>query len=486
MARSVRLKGLLLLGAALFAYGLAVVFSAFRAGRFGFHDVTLVGDFLASAAWGRGIFWVNDYGINHLTIHFTPTLLVLVPLYRVFSSQFVLIAAGATALAGACAIQLAIFRRVQERSSPADDLPGRLAPYAFLVLLAWGHFSKSVLFSAHFEVLYMPFASLALWLALRGAHPALAVAAALPALGVRQDAGLYLFFQAASLLLLRGVQIDDRRRLRRTVGWLCAVSAVYTGLAVEVFMPLFHAPPDRYVQQWWGGYGTTWGGVAWGMLTHPGRLLADTARSGFPVLTLELALLPLGSLAAYLVGSLPGLLLFTASAYDKNQLYFYNSAFLLPGALLCAGVGLARLLRWERGARPALRRAFLAALVVIPAVTLVRSDHRGGAGPARWNPDPHLPSGALLERVLSRCPPVRSVAADFRAVVFVPNELEKYLLRHFDRADLVLVDADGSTLLAGAENMAEVRRRVEASGGYALAGDEGGVRAYLRKGVACR
>ncbi len=479
-------KGLLLLGAALLAYAVAVVWSAFRAGRFAFHDLALINDFLASAAWGRGAFRVTDLGIDHLSIHFTPTLLALVPLYRWFESQFLLLAVGACALAAGAALQTALAVRALERLGPADGPVRRIAPAAFLVLAAWGTFSKSVLFSAHFEVLYLPFASLVLWAALRGASPAWALAAALPALGVRQDAGLYLFFQAASLLLLPPALVDDRRRLRRTVALVCAASALYVALAVKVAMPLLGAPPDRYVAQWWGRYGSTWGGVAWGVLTHPWSAARDVALGGWPVLTLDLGLLPLGALPAYLVSSAPGVLLFTASAPDKAGLRFYNSAFLLPGALLCAGVGLARLARWERTARPAAALAFRAALVALPLSLLVRADHLGGGGPARWSRDPGRAAPALLRRALDACPGVGSVAADFGAVVFVPNRLPKYLLRHFDRADLVLVDEAGSLLLSDAASMDEVRRRVEASGAYALAAEDRGARAYLRRGLACR
>jgi len=479
------MRPLACVGALLFVYALILAASAYRAGAFTYHDLALINDFLANTAFGHGAFFVTDLGVSHLTIHFTPTLWLLVPFYRVFDSQFLLIVLGGIGIAVSCAFQVAIFLRVLEHVCPGEGQLRRWAPFGFLILSACNMYSKSVFFSSHFEVFYMPFASMLLWMLLRGFGMVSVLLAAIPALGVREDAGLYLLFLAASTLLLPAGLVEDRRRLRLNVIAICTVAALYIVVAVKVLMPMCGAPLNVHVERFWSQYGGTWQAVLLSMLTHPWRVICSAATSGWLLLLSELAFLPLLSFRSFFVGTVPGLLLFTASSTDKHLLHFYNSAWLLPSALLATGVGMARIVAYQKKAPPVIAKAIHVLMIVVPIVFVVRPDNAGGPGPFWFRSDPHLPAPGLIREVVAACPSVRSVAADFDSVVFVPNRYSKYTLHNFMKADAIVFDSRSRVLLSGGSSLADVRSEIEKSGGFRLLGQRAEARAYVAQGINC-
>jgi uncharacterized membrane protein len=467
------------------AYGLALAASAYRAGAFGYHDLALINDFLANTAFGRGAFLISDTGRSHLTIHFTPTLWLVVPLYRLFDSQFLLIALDGVAIAVSCAFQTAIFLRVLDHLCPGDGPLRRWAPFCFVLLAGGNMFSKSLLLSGHFEQFYMPFTSLALWMLLRGSGTLSVLVAVIPALGVRQDAGLYLAFQAASMLLLPPGLVKDRARLRRSAIAIAVLSALYVVVAVKVIMPAYGAAPNTHVGRFWSQYGATWQDVFLSAATHPWRTAMAITFSGWPILISELAFLPLLSFRSFFVATVPGILLFLASTPDKRLLSYYNSAWLLPGVLVATGVGLARVAALQdRIPRRALRIVHALA-ILIPIIFLLRPDNQGGAGPFRYRRDPHLPAPGLIRDLTVACPSLSSVAADFDSVVFVPNRIEKYTLQNFEKAEAVVYDDHARDLLSGRTGLSGLNLDIEKTGRFRLLAQHGSARAYVASRIAC-
>ncbi len=58
-------------------------------GYYEFFDLGLISTFLANTAKGK--VFVDDWGISHLSVHFTPTLFLITPFFKFFKSQFLLI-----------------------------------------------------------------------------------------------------------------------------------------------------------------------------------------------------------------------------------------------------------------------------------------------------------------------------------------------------------------------------------------------------------
>ena len=141
-------------------YALLVFYSMYRSCVFGFHDVTLINDWLTNAVFEGKPFWITDYGINHIIIHFTPSLLIFAPLYLLFESQFILIAVEIVSFFFGAFILLIILNMFLDRLKLI-----RLPIMRFLVLLFFvcivtlNSYSKITLASAHFETIYVLLAS---------------------------------------------------------------------------------------------------------------------------------------------------------------------------------------------------------------------------------------------------------------------------------------------------------------------------------------
>ena len=72
-------------------FSAASLVSHYWGGQFYYHDLGLINGFLANTAHGRGFFWVTETQVSHLSIHFTPSLFFLVPLYWFFESPTILL-----------------------------------------------------------------------------------------------------------------------------------------------------------------------------------------------------------------------------------------------------------------------------------------------------------------------------------------------------------------------------------------------------------
>ncbi len=76
------------------------------------------------------------------------------------------------------------------------------------------------------------------------------------------------------------------------------------------------------------------------------------------------------------------------------------------------------------------------------------------------------------------------MAADFGNIAFVPNSKARYLLRNFERAELVVLVPGGSPFLSGADTLDGVRERVEKSGAFVRLSRAEGPELYVRKELA--
>ncbi|WP_158623890.1 DUF2079 domain-containing protein [Corallococcus llansteffanensis] len=465
-------------------YTVACVWTAFRGGVFAFHDLALLNDLFSNAVHRGRPFWVTDADLNHLTVHFTPTLLLLTPLFLLSDSQFLFVLLGLVALYGAVALQVWFFERMFEEQ---ELLPAAWRPWAsvaFAVYLALNPFVKTVALSAHFEVFFQLGATAVLVLLLRGARMRWVVLAALLALGVRPDGGLFLAFQSAALLLLPAVARPPRALLTRRALGVSALSLGYLALCVAVVLPALGTPSGT---RFWSHYGNTWGQVAFTALGDPGRVVHDVSTSGLVVFQRSFLWIQLLVPAATLLSTLPGTFFFMADAPDKRLLWFYNSAFLLPGLGVCAAAGFGRLAEaWRdvlaRGRIPAWAKAAPALLIAGLALAQVaRFDRTIGSPRLRPMPPVDGDFREALARQVQACASRRVVATDFRSVVFVPNGYDRFLLHHYERAQVVLVPPHVETLLLGAGSREAFLEVLQRDARFEEVEDPGPVRVFVRK-----
>jgi uncharacterized membrane protein len=86
---------------AFLSWALAWKYSLFASGVFGYHELTLISDCFSNALVHGRPFWLTDGAKSHLTVHFTPSLLLLTPWFAFFHGQFALIAISVVAFCAA-------------------------------------------------------------------------------------------------------------------------------------------------------------------------------------------------------------------------------------------------------------------------------------------------------------------------------------------------------------------------------------------------
>lgn len=467
-----------LLHGALAAYALATLHAIYRAGKFAFHDLGLTNDYLANTVRHGRLFWAADLGLDHLGIHFSPTLLLATPLYAVFESQFVLLALGVAAYYGGICFALRIFRRLV----PAGfGVAGDALAIALVVALGVNLYARTVLVSAHFEVLFTFFALAVLDGLLSDAPLARLVPLAALALGVREDAGLHLAGPLLATLFV-GTPSDPaaRVRLRRRALGLVALAIAWVAIVVGVVMPAFGSRHAGYVVQFWGAFGDSPAAIAWTLATSPRRVAAAIAHGGLVAFHWSFGWIGVLRPLVFLLTNVSGVIFYVADEEAKRQLWYYNAAFLLPGAVLAVAAGMGRLAALHRllplGAAAALAGL---ALATMPRTIGDQLDFR---------PYPPVDVGFFTDAIardLAPCPAIGSVATDFANVVFVPNRYAKYMLIDFASADAVLLVRNASMMLRWGMRDADLVRAIEGDGGFERVHDDGRIVVYRRKALGC-
>jgi hypothetical protein len=470
---------------ALLVYDNGVLRSHFFGSVYGFHDLGLITDWFTNALWYGRPFWITDMAVNHLSIHFTPTILLLTPLYLLSSSAYVLVLAGTVSAAAG----LYLAHRVFMAQTSGAPLWTRVAlTLAMILLVATSPYWQSVLDSAHIEVHYIPLA-LGFFLSLLWSERRLLpIVLFFLALGVREEAGLYMAAQCVALAAVTPTLRLRRTRVRRLL-LVCALFAlVYVVLVVKVINPLAFGVHENHIASGWSGWGQSWGDVVWNALVSPRRLGAAVGASAFFPLQRSLGFLPwLNPLVGAIVNA-PGVLLYTGTLPHRVRLWFYNSAFLWPGLMLACGIPLAWALR--RVARrfpsaflpPALLVSVTVALVAVTALGQFRATADNRAGFIMSREPPRVRQDAReIAAWLSDKDAIPTVATDFLHIVHVPNRSRRYMLDQYAKADVVFIFRGATPFWSGVETSQEVWGLLEKDARFVLSRETPVCRIYERR-----
>ena len=477
------------------AGAITVLQSHFYGFVYAYHDLGVITDWFTNAIYRGRPFWITDYGINHLAVHFSPTHLLLIPAYLFSSSSFVLLVLGV--------LQVGAGLYVSHRFSSALFRPmmlaewhGALASIGVILLVALNPFVKSVLDSAHAELFYIPLSLGFMHALIFSESLPLAIVLFLLSLGVRAEAGMYLAFQCLSLAFLprevRSARPD--RNLRRMAFLFAAVSIAYVIVVVKIVNPLVFNTHDGHIERGWSRWGSTWFQVILAMVCSPKAVLLEVFNSSCLRLNQSFAFLPwLSPVGAFLI-NLPGVLLYAASSVDKKFLWYYNASFLLPGFIVWSHVGIYRFVRWlstfasrarlPRWSVPAATVAVAAMILTKPLASLqetAESPH----GFSFREKEGARDDAAAIRQWLSTCPAASRVATDFRHIIYVPNREERYLLRNFQQADAIFLFRDADPMLSGDKTPDELGLSLASMPDFTLDLEARNLRVYRRRSIQC-
>jgi uncharacterized membrane protein len=457
-------------------YAFSATWSSYRSLGYGFHDLGLINDWFTNALHGGRPFFVTEYNATHLATHFTPSLLVHLPFYCLFSSQYLLVGLGVVetclgVLFQIVTLDLLLRNLIPNWRARAITLAGFAAFYSLNL------FTRKVIASGHCEPPFILFASALVYLLLsRASWPVIAVLTALT-LGVREDAGVILMLLVVMLPLLPRVVIGDRRALARRTAVIGISGLVYTALVVTAIMPLFGPQTTRL----WIRYGATWSQVLWHLVTHPMAIWADVLKSGFVMLNRSLWFFPVFSGPIGIAANLAGLPTFTADDQARSQLEYYNAAMLLPGLFLAASVGFAVILL---ALKPRVARAVS---IAVPLVLAIQSCRElgpvldDGRAQARKAPTNAVALQQIVDKYSRSCPN-ESISTDILLLTWVPLRCHRYLLDNYEKADYVIVRNDADLTLAGNRRSPQaLAAAVVGSGRFDLVDDSSGVSVFHRR-----
>ena len=490
-----------------FAATLGFEHARYLAKGFAFHDLGLINDFLASLFRQGRVFRVFDLDVNHLSWHFTPSLFLLTPFYGLLDSQALLLDWSTAAAFGAYAIFLRLLWKTGYRG-----LDWLLAGSALAVIASTGLYGWRLHTSGHFEHLYVLGAALTLYGLMQEWKLGWVLASFLLAAGTREDAGLFLACQCAALFFLPVELVRDPRRLRRRALGLAAAGLACTVLIVKVIFPLgFGISQNWHAQRLWFHLGGSFEEIAVNLLTHPWILVQEIQASAFRGLNGSFLWLPWLRPTLGFVINAPGALFYTTATIERKQLFYYNSAMLLPGFFLATVVGLHQLRSFRDRCRTAVAPSPLARIApwsdrahtVLLAMILAQAAFGSGFERQLAAEPPPSPSRAdqrdAIAALFSACPTARRAASDFKTVTFLPNHVAKFLLSNYAEAEVVVFDpldvpapfvapltSREGTRASGTTTLVEAATRVAADPRFIRQLPVAGLDVYLRRDFACQ
>ncbi len=256
--------------------------------------------------------------------HFTPALMVWLPIYSLFPSPVTLTVLQVTLITAAGLVLYALARHYLEPRLSATIVVSYYAANA-VIGPTLGNFH---------DVCQIPLYVFGLLLAMEKRWwPMFGMLATL-ILAVREDSGIVLFGVGAYMIL--------SRRYPRTGLAVCILSFGYTIALTNLIMPLFSADiSQRFMMERFGQYAdgdeASTLEILWGMVSNPGRLVTELFTPLFGKIRyllgqwLPLALVPAVAPASWTIAGFPLLKLFLAKGESVLAINIRYAMTVVPG-----------------------------------------------------------------------------------------------------------------------------------------------------------
>ncbi len=401
------------------------------------------------------MFAVHYYGILHL----------LLPLYMIWDSPYVLLVVQGVVVALAI---VPLWRYA--RSEIGEPFVAALLGLSFVTSR---YMIDGLFFDFHPEMAVPLFLLACFACYSRKRLVWYAIFALLAAL-CREDVAVYLAGWGLYIALVR----KDYKVGAATV----VVSLLYAFIAVRVLIPHFSPPgveSAKLLSERYKPYGTSVPSIVWGMLTHPLTLAGDLARRTSFMLLLSVLFLPFAAPSSLLLLGPPLVAAMTSTTSGMNSLRLYASAPILPFLYAAAIAGLAALCkRWPE------RRRILLWSACIP-IFVFNAGH--------WKSYQVTPRDRRVVRLVEAIPPDASVTASYDLVPHLPRRTQRYLDQIFilgdanwasRKTDYLLIDLRGNPFPMGKQMLSQIAAEYRARPDYEIAREEDGLLILRRRGDA--
>lgn len=415
---------------------LYVPWTFFKSGYFGFYDLGLISNFLSNTA--KGIpFYVNEYAFSHLSIHWTPTLFLIAPFFSLFKSQFFFIFISNTI----CFLGLIyfIFFLLQQINIKFQNSIQKLILALFFIIIFYSNkYINANFLAGHFEVIGIPLILATLTSILKNKPFYYSFLPFILSLGIRQDVGFFLFFQLLSLLFIPKYVISLNKNSKKLILLYMVSCLFYMFFSIKFMLPLMGAKEGLRATDFWSQWGHSWGEIAKNAFSHPFIVIQTILNTGFTNFNEAFFYLGLFNPVQWLFVQAPGTLFYMANTMDKNHLFWYNSAFLLPGVYVSTYVGLIIVAQFLTNRK--LNYLFYALMSPLLATVILKSSRAIGTDFYKPKSENALADfQQVLSIVLAKCQtkPV-SFSSDVVNFVYLDNRTKNYLLEHYLMSQIII------------------------------------------------
>lgn len=392
--------------------------------HFSFHtsafDLSLFDTAVRNTLRGRFMF-SDQLGRCFFSEHFSPILLLFVPLYAVFDSPVTLLAVECVCVAGSLWFAWRLARIM--------ELEPLTALCSTVVLLNYGYLARGVMIDFHPELMEPLFLLGAIWCVVT-TRRTLYWLFLLLSLFCKEDVAIYTF--------ALGICVFARGQKGRGVATVL-VSAAWAVTAWTVIIPAYAASGEgvsHFVGERWSHLGSSYSEVFVSVIASPGTVATRLFMGAGAGTVLGLAGIPVLA-PEILVIAVPGMVLNLLSRFEEQALLrIHYAAPIVPFMAWAFLVGLRRLgTLMERV--PVLRRrspkAWLAGLVLVMAVTTFGSHY------AFYRLDAHA---SAVRSVLREVPEGSTVSAQSALVPHLVRRSEPFLFPHETARDVSYKDTD--------------------------------------------
>ncbi len=427
-------------------------------------DLSLFDYAIANTADGRFMQTIfrNPHLFGH---HFSPILLLLVPLYWIHNGPMTLLLFQVAAV-GASAVPFYFIAQWKFNDA-------RVALLLTVSYLLYRKLTMGLMYDFHMEMMEPLFIFSAFWFAVQkrwGWYFAFLVLA----MACKEDVALYL----VPLGLFLVWRFQEKR-----VGWgTVGVCAVWFGVAAGWAVPHYHSAglPHYFEEVFYGNLGSGLGEVVVSLVTHPARVLGEvldplSLRGLFNTFGAVL-FLPLFAPASCLLTAVPLFVNLVSSSPLQKSLAIYYATPVIPFLFISMVYGLHNLhVKFLKGHKRRLVQVCVALLVV----SVANSALWNYLSPAKLKITRHH---TLARQMAKSIPPEVSLSAQGSLIPHIQRRAAiKQFPEQWRQAQYVALDTRGNTFPLGEQEYQIELSHLKSHERYDLVYEEDGVLLFQRK-----